>query len=368
MSERTPLVMRLEDWPDADRQAWDAFYAEGDIFDGEGPFRSWSEGSRKKRRQSYGQWLSFIARRDFAALALAPAGRLTKDRISAFLDECEARLKTRSTAGLILDLYVLARALDPERDWAWLDRAARRLLNSSGKESLREAKPITAQEIWRWSISRMAEVDGPLVLPPLKRAIWFRQALLIGFLIARPVRRRALLAMTVEQHLVHRASGFDISFMAEDMKDRRARSAPLPQALVEPTNRYLQVHRPILLGNSASPYLWISQYGQPITEDGFSRELPKVTKRYLGVALRPHAFRHIVATSVAESDPEHINIVRDLLGHSTLDMAEKHYNRATGISSCNALQSIVEDIRKDMPRMGRANRKHPNLRRHGKTR
>jgi integrase len=357
MSERIPLVMKFEDWPDADRLAWDAFYTEGDIFDGEGPFRNWSEGSRKKRRQSYGQWLSFLLRQDSAALALAPAERFTKDRVGAFLEECEARLKTRSTAGLILDLYVLARAFDPGCDWAWLDRAARRLLNCSGKESLPEAKPVTAQEIWRWSIDRLAEIDGPLALSPLQRAISYRQALMIGFLIARPVRRRALLAMTVERHLVRHASGFDVAFAAEDMKDGRARTAPLPQALVGPMGRYLHVHRPILLGDNVSPSLWISQYGQPLTADGFSRELPKVTERLLGVALRPHAFRHVVATSVAESDPEHINIVRDLLGHTTLDMAEKHYNRATGISSCNALQSIVEDIRKDVPKMARAKRK-----------
>jgi len=94
----------------------------------------------------------------------------------------------------------------------------------------------------------------------------------------------------------------------------------------------------------------------PMTADGLSRELPKVTERHLGVALRPHAFRHVAATSVAETAPEHVNIIKDLLGHATLDMAQKHYNRATGISSCNALQSIMEDIRDDVPKMGRAKR------------
>ncbi len=60
------------------------------------------------------------------------------------------------------------------------------------------------------------------------------------------------------------------------------------------------------------------------------------------MALRPHAFRHIAATSIAEADPEHVNIIRDLLGHATLDISERHYNRATGISSCTRVQSIVE--------------------------
>ncbi|WP_370634926.1 tyrosine-type recombinase/integrase [Roseivivax sp. GX 12232] len=125
-----------------------------------------------------------------------------------------------------------------------------------------------------------------------------------------------------------------------------------------------QPHRSVLLSGKSSSGLWISQYGKPLTSDSFSRELPKVTERHLGVPIRPHAFRHVAATSIAATDLEHVNIIRDLLGHATLDMAEKRYNRASGIASCNRLQSIVKDIRKDMPKMGRANQKHSRRRRY----
>ena len=74
-----------------------------------------------------------------------------------------------------------------------------------------------------------------------------------------------------------------------------------------------------------------------------------VVKRQFGVAKRPDAFRPVAATPIAETDPEHVNIIKDILGHATLAMAEKHYNRATGISSYNGLRSIVEDIRKNVP-------------------
>jgi site-specific recombinase XerD len=117
---------------------------------------------------------------------------------------------------------------------------------------------------------------------------------------------------------------------------------------------YLTTFRPLLLGDKLSNALWINQYGYGITPDGFSRELPKIVKCHLGVEIRPHAFRHIAATTIAERDPEHANIIRDILGHATLSMSEKHYNRATGISSCTKLQSLVEDIHKSVPIMGRA--------------
>jgi integrase len=189
---------------------------------------------------------------------------------------------------------------------------------------------------------------------PMKRAIWYRQALMIGLLISRPVRRRTFIGIRLGAHLSEVSDGFVLHFRPEDMKDKRHHSYPLPKALVVPMRRYLDIHRPVLLQDKSSDGLWINQYGNVITADGYARELPKITQKHLGIELRPHAFRHIAATSIAEVDPEHVGIIRDILGHASLDMAYKHYNRASQISSCNGLQSIVEDIRKNVPKMGRA--------------
>lgn len=356
MLESTPLVLKFEDWPQADRSAWDALFAGGDIFDASGPCRHWSEGSRQKRQQGYSQWLSFLMRKLPEAFDLQPVERVTQSRVRAYLEECQERLKPKSTAGLVLDLLTLAQVMGPQTDWAWLQTVVKRLSNKANTHSLPAPYPITAAEIFRWSLSRMAEVEADIAPHPHGRAIRFRQALMIGFLIARPIRRRTLLGMLIGRHLQPITGGYDLRFQPEDTKDKKARNFLLPSDMVAPMRRYLEVHRPELLQGQTSDALWINQYGNPITRDGLSGELPKVTKRYLGVELRTHAFRHIAATSIAEFDPEHVNIIRDILGHATLDMAQKHYNRATGLSSCNGLQSIVEDICKSVPMIGGAKR------------
>ncbi|WP_417463166.1 tyrosine-type recombinase/integrase [Kordiimonas sp.] len=353
MADRISLVLRYDDWPPIDRAKWVDLFADGDLFDGIGACHHWSEGSRVKRQQAYGQWLSFLIRRNPEALALPPIARVRADFVRAYLDECEERLRPQSVSNLIGDLYEVAQAMAPEADWSWLRLAARRLLSKASRCSLPPAPDISAREIWRWSLSRLERLDEDTGIAPLRLAIHYRQALMIGFLISRPVRRRALLAMTVTDHLRRGPKGFVLHFSKEDMKDKKGRTAPLPKELIFPMTRYLETHRPVLLADSTSPFLWISQYGMPLTADGLSRELPKVTERHLGVALRPHAFRHIAATSIAETDPAHVNIIRDILGHATLDMSQKHYNRASGISSCNKLQSIMEDIRSDLPRIQR---------------
>lgn len=351
MSNHIPLVLKFENWPQADRSAWEGLFTEGGFLGDVGPCQKWSQGSRTKRRQGWGQWLSFLKRHDEEALRLSPRVRVSEARVRLYVDECQTRLAPQSTANLISDLYVVASNFAPDLDWHWLNSASKRLTRAAMKRSLPAPHQITVSEVLHRCISQMERVEANPNLTPLKRAIHYRQALMIAFLISRPIRRRALLAMTVGAHVMKQSDGFHLYFAETDMKDKRARDFPLPKVLNEPMLAYLNTYRPILLHGQRSDGLWINQYGDPITPDGYSRELPKITKRLLGIELRPHAFRDIAATFIAETDPEHINIIRDILGHATLNMAERYYNRATGITACNALQALGASIRKDARQM-----------------
>lgn len=303
------------------------------------------------RMQGYGQWLSFIKRTESEGLALIPAARISRSAIEAYVVESRARLKLRSVFNLILSLAILASKFSPGENWAWLWRAVTHLRLELGSGDLKPMPSIAASDIFRWSLRRMVDVDADQALTDVQRAIGFRWALLIGILISCPVRRRAFLAMTVTDHVVETGDGFQLRFAAADMKDEKARKFPLPHQLTDALQLYLAFYRPILLGNKQSDELWLSHLGKPLTEDGFSRAMPDFTERHLGVALRPHAFRHIAATSIAETDPLHVGIIRDVLGHATLDMADKHYNHATANVGCSRLQSIIRDIRQKSHKM-----------------
>jgi integrase/recombinase XerD len=275
-----PIVLKYNDWPQADKTAWDALFEAADIFEDSGPCADWAEGSRRKRLQGYGQWLSFLLRCEGKAIELAPSERVTEARVRAYTEECEARLAPKSTAGLLLDLYVIARAMSPELDWRWFETACNRLRKKADKKSLPPPLPITAQEIFQWSLKRMQEVSIDMHFSAKRRASQFRQALMIGFLISRPVRRRAVLAMQANQHVSRLSDGFNIQFCSADMKDKKDREFPLPRALVEPMRDYLKVHRPILLADKTSDGLWFSQYGEPIKPDGSAascRKSPSAT-------------------------------------------------------------------------------------------
>lgn len=345
MTKSIPLVLTYKDWPHADRSAWDTLFTFGEWFDDSSPCSDWSEGSRTKRRQSYGQWLSFLSKLSPDHLTEPPASRVTTEAVRAFVDECEARLAPSTVNNLISDLYVVIRAMAPEKDWNWLNRVSNRLQKKAKRRSLPPPHQITANEVLSRAIDWIIRYEGNDRYAPKTQAIRFRQGFMVAFLISRPVRRRTLLATSLEDHLKVQTDGFHLFYEAKDIKTKKPYDFPLPIVLVPFMQRYLAEHRPLLLQGKIRDGLWINQYGEPITPDGLSRELPKVTKRILGLELRPHAFRHIAATYIAENDPEHVNIIRDVLGHATLDMASKHYNRAKGITACDDFQNVIGELR-----------------------
>lgn len=352
----TPLIIKLKDWPEVDRKLWKQALVSRGLFDTTGVFTGWSDGTRRLHAQNYGSWLSFLQRHQPEQLAFAPTERITKETMTAFIDEGMLRLKLRSISNQVLTLAVIARGFEPNGDWAWLYHAARSLYEQSNPHQLKPPIPIAAADLFEWSVALLNRLEDCPVSDPVTHAIRFRQALMVGLLIARPVRVRALMAMTVSKHVEVSEHGITLTFAADEMKDRKARRMPFPEPLTPFMLRYLDHHRSTLLRSRESDALWISQRGNPMSIDSFTSGLALLTNRAFGLTLRPHAFRHIAATSIATYAPEHAGIIRDILGHATLRMAERHYNRATGIEASRRFQEVLRNLRSDGRRKAKVER------------
>lgn len=337
---RIPLVLKFADWPAADRRMWSDLLFKGEAFSEAGSFAGWSEGTQRIRRQGYGEWLSFLARNAPGSLTRPPAERITRSNAEAYLLESEARLAPRSVHNRFLTLLILAEQIVKDCDLSWLRTLVRRLHGGFSGETLKPAPSVSASELFAWSLKRLQSLETDTDLPDVKRAVEYRRALLVGLLIACPIRRRALAGLEVG-HLVCCETHFTVRVPAELMKTRRPLEFDLPRQLTSPVTAYLDTHRKLLLGNKASDRLWITRLGDPVSPETIPKELADLTKREFGTPFRSHAFRHIAATSVAETDPEHVGIIRDVLGHATLAMAEKHYNRATTRSAASKYRKAL---------------------------
>jgi integrase/recombinase XerD len=276
--------------------------------------------------------------------------RATKETVKAFVEEELTRCSEGRVYMHAHDLMVLLRAMAPTKDWNWLHRIVVHLRARGNLGELKPRASATAPQIYQWALARMRQVDSMNGITDLRRAILYRDGLMVGLLIARPLRLRTFIAIELDRHLVTRHERLMLCFAPKDMKDKKARSYAVPSELVEPMQRYLMVHRPNLLQGKSTQRLWITRSGEPLTYAGFESWLPTLTLQVFGEALRPHAFRHIAATTIAIKDPEHVSIIADVLGHASLVVSQKHYNRARGVEANASYQELVQSIRKTAAR------------------
>lgn len=343
---QVPFVLPFKDWPATDRNLWSEAIKPSELFTPGGALSQSAEGSLKLYRQGYGQWLSFLLRNEPDAITEDPLARVTQARVRGFIDESRDRgLKLRTVATHLKALRIVLRAFGSNRI-DWLNRVEQRTLRASNPTQLKKPLPVTADTIFAWSVNRLSELAETPFRDAVSHAVAWRQALMVGIQISCPVRLRAMVAMTVGRHVVPVGSGFLLKWSAADMKDRKQREMPLPDALVFPLRFYLDNWRPILLRDQISQALWISERGVPLSADSYQSGLALLTEREFSVTLRPHAFRHIAATTIAEKNPEEAGVIRDVLGHATIRTSEMYYNRAEARAACGRLQALVDKVRK----------------------
>jgi len=343
-------VLRLARWPEADRAAWAAALAEGDIFDGRGPAAHWAAGSRRSVASGYGRWIGYLQAVVPAARALAPAERISRDRIRRYIDHLAAEITPAGVFNYVKHLYDAIRVMAPEPDWRWLKTLVWRLDGRTSRRN-KAGRMVTPGQLIRLGIGLMEqarpEVDG------LDAAIAYRDGLVIALLACRPIRRRNLAALRIGRHLVHSGSRWHIVFRAGETKNRQPYEATIPEFLQPFLERYLDEIRPRFPKANSHDGLWASAKGGPLSDTALYDQVCKRTRIAFGKPINLHLFRDIAATEIAYRDPARIGIARDLLGHSDLRAVDRHYNQASQVQAGRAYHQALLAERHDLAQTGR---------------
>lgn len=342
-----PLLLPFAGWPAADRLAWNELFADGDLLDGRGVCFGWAAGSRAKREQSYSRWLGFLSAKGALESASAVAARVTPQSVVEFIEVEQQRNKMITVYMRIEDLLSLCKVFDPQTDWGWFSRIMLRLRAVSDLGYLKPNPGVDAMQVFDWACKQMQAADGESGPVDLNRAVRFRDGLMVGTLISTPLRRRTFLTIRIGEHLQPTATGFLLKFKPADIKDKRPHDFPLHPWLAEPMRRYLLDYRPVLLQVNSAEHLWVSRRGVPLCADSFAGHLEDLTRRAFGIKLGPHAFRHVAATTIAMWDPEHVNIIADVLGQASLTMSHKHYIHAGNTRAISRWQELRHSLKKE---------------------
>jgi integrase/recombinase XerD len=354
----------IGDWPPRDRELWNKAVEPSGLFGG-GAGAHWAGATRVFVACGYNRWLFWLASKDLLDPDLRPADRVTRERAAAYVADIQTALAPYSVLDRLQGLHDALRVMEPQSNWKWLGQLRRSL-----KAQVRPARDKLSrlkqpEDLMALGERLMDEAETVSGRSARRRAIRYRDGLMIALLAYRPVRRRNLAMMRLGRHLLKVSGCWRIVFAAEETKTHIPYEAPLPAALKPRLERYLDVHRPVLLsgeaadGNCDAPAInadldavWVSENGNQLAYEAVAYQIVFRTRREFGRSVSPHLFRDCAATAVAIDNPKHIGDASLVLGHAGHRTTEKHYNHARSLEASRRHAALLASLRESLKSNG----------------
>ena len=343
--------LKLAAWPERDRQAWTTALQPGDLLDDGGVAAAWAPATQDLVANGYGRWLGWLSRQRVLDPARPPAVRVTREQVACYLAMLHESVAPYTVVARLEQLCNAMRAIAPDLDWRWLQRAADRI--KKGAQSVRDkrARLQPREQLIELGNTLMQRAETSSDAPPIRRALLFRDGLLIAFLADRPIRMKNLASMQMDRHLVQCGNAWQVRFPAGEMKNRRPHAFALPTELDPPLARYLTCYRPILAARGRKDQadlsgagLWVSAHGTQMGAAAIRHQITLRTREAFGRPVNPHLFRDSQATGLAIRAPDQIQMISALLEHSNHTTSEEYYNLAGSLEAGRRYSKVIEKL------------------------
>ncbi|HWT30666.1 MAG TPA: site-specific integrase [Propylenella sp.] len=332
------------EWPAGDRELFDAAYRPGDIFDDDaGAGAHLAERSRRCIHYAWRRWLGFLVEGYPDDLGLPAAGRITPERVRAYVEHLATTMRPSSVATTVGHLYDGARLIAPAKDWSWLRALKSRLQSRAETEDRFERLQAPARTL-DFAHDLMDEALAMSASRQKHREVQYRDGLLLAVLTYWLIRRRSLAALTI-RHVIMDEERAELRLRPEDTKSGRPENWPVPESLVPYLRRYLSEIRPALLGGRDYDAFWPSMKGGGLSEGQIYQIVRRRTAEKFGTPMSPHDFRRAAATYLAMHAPEKVGLTPGILQHATTDTGDRHYNLARTVQASRRHVGAISEVR-----------------------
>ena len=341
-------LLKIEQWPQDDRDQWHASLSSDDPFAETTDRSSLRNISNLKVEKGYGRWLNFL-KRCYPELLQQPAGdRINLQTVAAYVDELRACGNgDRTIMNRLQELHTMATTISPAGSFGFIRRIEAKIRAVAKLVRSKRDQIIPSDQLF--SLGRSLIESASSLATPRLRAIQFRDGLIIALLALRPFRRKNLTELTLGKNLIYEHGKWIIALSADETKTHTRIDHVWPEQLVSALETYLAVHRPVLIaqtGRWSAPVgerLWVSSEGSPQTQMSIYQQIRLRTKAAFGDGVNPHRFRDAAATTLAIEDPDHVRVSARVLGHQSFQTTETYYQHA---EQNRAHQAFVEGLRK----------------------
>ena len=361
MSKKAPTSTHLFEWPELDQHLWQVATQKGNFLERDGRAAHWSDATRLQVQKGYGKWVFHLAAE--GALAAQdqrrPIERVDEDQLRSYLDRLKAQgLASQTIASRIIDLTEAIRVMQPEADITILRQLSSTMQQRATPSRKKHARIKPPQKIWQACLAYMEQSMTDEPTPNINQASRFRDALSLGLLAQRPLRRRNISGLVFGEHLTLDNDIWHCHIPGSETKDGSPISFTLPEdeRFFTVFEHYLLVCRQHLLRKPAinaqniselTGPIWISTRGKAMTSHAFYYGITRISDELLAAPLNPHILRDCAASALSSDAPEYILAASRILGHRDLSTTLGHYEQSSMLAAGANLASTMEAIQQN---------------------
>lgn len=179
--------------------------------------------------------------------------------------------------------------------------------------------------------------------PAQLKAVMAQTAASIAILHYVPLRIKNLTGLDLNANLIERNKTLYLIIPADEVKNNLHIERILPESVVSIIAWYVREYRPHLL-RAPTTALFPGVGAGPKSSSLLSDQITGTIKRHLGIDVNPHLFRHIAAKLYLDVRPGEYEVVRQVLGHSSMNTTTNFYAGAEGKAAGNLFAGVVERL------------------------
>lgn len=263
-------------------------------------------------------WIAIMWHRALTAQGVVPSERglgeslANYDNMLLFVQHQRASADT-STGRRTISEFTLGHRLYMLHRIARITIGPNEELLKLARETLKAAKKATKKAVRSTiDLRELLFLGGNLILESQRvddarrRAIIFRNGLIILFCYFLWLRPRTFAALDVTRNFIRRGNDFLIVIFPDQIKEKNVEGIPIPKLLDRLLAKWIDIHGPALMSRGdphrrcpLHRFLWVSWTGKPLGQMSITNLVAKITTNYLHVAVRPNLVRRSGATALS---------------------------------------------------------------------
>jgi integrase len=334
----------IEEWPTADRKAWEKACTVGHRLKPGGAASRLRPSTRASLLRAYGYLFDFCRRKTMFDPSASAGEHVTPTIMDAFVQELRERVGSVTRLTYITRIGRVASMLAADRDLSWL-REIEADLRYEARPRPKYHRIVPTHRLQALGLKLISRGETSTQLTDLVRARLVRDGLMIALLARCPIRLGNFAMLRVGQQLRRIGDTWWIILSSAETKSERPDERPIPEILNSHIDRWLENWRLHFL--SPDNALWPSTKGGALAYTYVGAIITETTRRELGVPINPHLFRDCAVYTIANAAGQRMEIASGLLQHADERSVEKAYNKGAAVGAVQKFQMILNELQSE---------------------